>query len=116
VAGLSAAVGKVDENRGVLPGGYVRQGWSSAGSRTREMTSEVSSNRRTTRYGAYRGCRVNMRPLVEPSLVGDQLGSEEPVDLVPGGSHFRVTASPRTSPTAARRWATHDGVLLRPYA
>lgn len=85
------------------------------GSSTKEMTSAVSSMRRIA-VGPY-GCgRVDVGLLVEPCLFGDQLGREEPVDLVPGGTDLRSHGLAEYLTHRAEQVAPDDGVLLRPDA
>jgi hypothetical protein len=50
--------------------------------------------------------------LVEPSLFGDQLGGEQPVDLVPGGADFRRHSLAEHLPDGAEQVTADDRVLL----
>ena len=80
------------------------------------MTSWVSSIRRTTRYG--RSGRLGVDPglLVEAGLFGDELGGEQPVDLVPGVGDLGGDRVTEHLADSAEQVVADDGVLLGPDA
>lgn len=62
--------------------------------------------------GAERLRRVDVCLKIEPRLLGDQLGGEQPVDLVPGGADLRRDRVTEHLPDGAEQVAADDGVLL----
>ena len=57
--------------------------------------------------------RVDACLLVQPGLLGDQLGGEQPVDLVPGGGDLGGDGVAEHLPDRAQQVVADDRVLLR---
>ena len=62
---------------------------------------------------AHRVCRVDVRLLVEPHFLGDELGGEQPIDLAPGVGDVGCDGVAEHLRDRGEEVVAHDGVLLR---
>ena len=112
--GLAPAVGQVHEHRDVLPRADLRQraavgGLEHQGHDVVGLLDPPHHPVRPQRPG-----RVDALLLVEPRLVRDELGREQPVDLVPGRGDLRRDGLTEHLPHGGQQVVAHDRVLLRP--
>jgi len=63
--------------------------------------------------GAPRVCRVDVRLLVEPHFLVDELGGEQPIDLAPGVGDVGCDGVAEHLRDRGEEVVAHDGVLLR---
>lgn len=63
--------------------------------------------------GAERSRRVDSSLLIEAGFLGDQLGGEQPVDLVPGGCDLRGDGVAEHLADSREQVVADDRVLIR---
>ncbi len=116
LAGLARPAGQVDRHRHVLAG-TVAGGLGAVGRAERER-QDVLGLRAALQDapGPVHGGRVAAGVPVEPRLLGDEEGREQPVDLRPGVAHLGGDGVAEDGADGVEQVPSHDRVLLGAHA